>query len=303
MQDFKNHATRQPLDKKYQKKIVPNAKGKFRAAAPRPSPSPRRVRERSSGAFFNFWTPHMFVESGYKWVLGIVTFGCTLWLLVGVVGQSFSFFQQPPPHQMYLNGYRTLSPASIYETIGMGSDVKFNEISPYQMANRLNQHPKVAQAQIRRLFPDFLAISLKERQPYIFLHTKGFYYLLDESFYPIEKAAVFENFDHPIFTGIAPSQVQLGVPVSSSALEKGAQFFDAMRQSSLDWKNIAELDVGDAFNLKVRLRHPAVLVQLGQGDYLEKMQTYEKIVTRLQQSGKPFHSVDLRYKNKAIVQL
>ena len=304
MEDFKNRAMRHPfVGKARPRKLdIQYEKGKLKVFAKRP-PQPSRKQTRPPSAVVHLATPRSFLQSGYKIVLGMATFGCAVWLLVGVMVQSVSFFQQLPPHQFYLKGYITLSPSRIYDAIGFRFDQKFNEINTHEVANRLNQHPKIAQVQIRRLFPDFLAISLKERHPHIFLKTAGFYYSVDEFFYPIEKTAIFENFDLPVFTGIDPSQIQLGRPIASNALQNAADFFDSIRQSSLDWKNIAELDVGDPLNLKIKLRTPAVLVQLGQGNFLEKMQTYEKIVTQLQQSGKPFHSVDLRYENKAIVQL
>lgn len=306
MQDFKDRARKRQHIAPRQKKlnIQYKPKGKLRISSQRKHryTYPRTVQGTRFSPSFSVASPKDFIYSWYKPFLGLGTFALVCWILIGLIWQSFSFFQYPQPHQLHIEGYAALSPPTIYDLTGISATKSFAEVDTYQVANNLKQHPRIEQVQIRKLFPNFLSIALKERRPYAYLRAEEAYYLIDLTLHPIQKVPASEASPHPVLTGLAQAEVQLGKPIVSMALQKGTQFLDMIRNSSMDWSNLAELNVEDPLNLKIKLRQPPVLFQLGQGSYLEKMKTYEKIAAQLQQANKPLHSIDLRYKNKAIVQ-
>ena len=308
MQDLKNHASKRQTSfksrqKKYnikygKKNLSVSSQGKQNS--PPSQPSPFKQQSPLSGLKSPFAIATYLIRSWYKTLLGLGTLVFLLWLLTGIILLSNSYSQQPLD-QIYMEGYSFLTPTRIYQTTGIDANTRFSDIDVYATSNRLNHHPMVEQAQIRKLFPGHLSISLIERRPYAHIKVVDTYYLIDRQFYPLQKVPAGQAKQHPVLTGIKVQSVQLGEPLLSPALEKGIQLIELIRESGIHWNDIAELDVSERLNLKLKLRSHPLVIQLGQDNYLEKIQTFEKIYSQLLQADKPISSIDLRYKNKAIV--
>ncbi len=309
MQDFKNHASKRETslrlrpkkyDIQYGKKklrISPQSKQNFR---PIPASRFKRKSPVSRPRSLSFDTTFL-INSWAKILIGLGTMFFLIWLLTGIILLSISYSQQPF-HQIHMKGYSFLTPTRIYQITGIDPNSNFGEIDIYKVAQRLNQHPVIAQAQIRKLLPDHLSISLQERRPYAHLKMGDTYYLIDRKQHPLQIIPAAYAKQHPILTGIENVSVQLGKPILSPSLEKGIQLLDSLRESGIAGHDIAKLDISDPLNLKVKLRSPSLVLQLGQDHFSEKLKTFEKIYPQLPQSRSPLRSIDLRYKNKAIIQ-
>ena len=304
MEDLKDHvrkrrATIRPPHLKYNihygKKLGITHKEKSRHYATRPLLLQKII---IPGHLYTL--PINLIRSWHKKIIGFATLVFLLWMLSGIIWLYPSFLRQSSI-QIHLQGHTTLTPANVYQIAGIDSHLEFHQIDAYQMVSQLNQHPLIKQALVRKLFPDTIFIFIKERRPYAYLKAEDAYYLIDEQLHPIQ--IVSTSLPQPSFalTGIEKDAIHLGQPIVSAGLEQGRELLNLMRESALPWDQFAELDVADPLNLKLKLRDPPLLVQLGHKNYLEKIRTFEKIYSQLQQSGKPLSSIDLRYQNKAIV--
>ncbi len=239
--------------------------------------------------------------SSLRIFFGLTSFLFLLFVLLGITLKSYDHFQHSP-NQIHIEGASLLSAVEIYEIMGITPDMKLNEIDTFLISNRLNRHPAIKQAEIRQIFPDQLYILLKERRPYGYLKTGKQYYLIDHERYPIRHIPAGQVGNQLIITGVEKELVQLGKPIPSAALEKGMQLLELMQTSNFDLGKIAVVDVSDILNIKLKLQTTNSIVQLGQGDYLEKIKRFQTIYPQLLQQHQQLHSIDLRYQNKAIVQ-
>jgi len=308
MQDFKNHASKRQTslqlrpkkyDIQYGKKklrISPRNKQNFRPIQVSPFKRKSSVSRPKSLSFDSTFL----INAWYKILIGLGIMLFLIWLLTGIILLSISYAQQPF-HHIHMKGYSFLTPMHIYQITGMDPHSNFGEIDSYEVAHRLNQHPVIEQAQIRKLLPDHVSIALQERRPYAHIKIGEMYYLIDRKHHPLQTIPEADAKQHPIFVGIEEVPVQLGKPILSPALEQGIQLLDLLRKSGIAWPDIAELDISDRLNLKVKLRAPSLVIQLGQDHFLEKLKTFKKIYPQLPQSQSSLRSIDLRYKNKVII--
>ena len=244
--------------------------------------------------------PTTLLQSWHKTIIGLAIFIFLMWILTGIIWLGLAFFQLPPT-QIHMEGNTSLTAEKIYQIAGIDSQLKFHQIDANETVNQLNQHPLIKHAHVRKLFPNTLSILLKELRPYAYLKVEESYYIIDEQLHPIQRISPTQLPPSFALTGIKKDAIHLGRAIASTGLQQGRELINLMRASQLPWDQFAELDVADPLNLKLKLRNPPLLVQLGHENYLEKIKTLEKVYTQLQHSEKPISSIDLRYQNRAIV--
>ncbi|MBF0280264.1 MAG: cell division protein FtsQ/DivIB [SAR324 cluster bacterium] len=309
MQDFKNHASKrqttlQQRQKKYdirysKRKLTVSPQGKpnfhpAQTALLKPGSSISRLKNISLN-------PSFLLASWNRILIGLGLLVFLLWILTGIIFLGISYTKKPL-RQFDINGYSLLTPSSIYQMTAIAPDTRFGDIDAYSVSEILNQHPMIEQVQTRKLLPGYMSIALKERRPYAHVQILDSYYLIDRQFHPLQKIPDFAAKEHLVLTGIQSKPVSLGQPILSPALRKGLNLLDLLNEMQIDWKDIAELDLADPLNYKLKLRSPPSVVQLGQDRLPEKLNTFKRIYSQLIQNKSSIRSIDLRYKNKAIVQ-
>ncbi len=305
MEDLKNHIGKRqnPIRPRYKKFNIQFAKGKLRIfpdGKPQLYVARRLIWEKIRFPRYLYSMPFTLLQSWHKAIIGLATFIFLLWILTGIVWLGLADFRRPPA-QIHINGHSALTTEDVYQIAGIDSNLKFYQIDANEVIKRMNQHPFIEQAYVRKLIPNTLFIILNERRPYVFLKIEDSYYLIDEQLYPIKKISASQPIPSFTLTGIKREEINLGQSIVSMGLQQGRELLNLVRASQLPLDQFAELDVADPLNLKLKLRNPPLLIQLGHDDYLEKIKTFERVYPHLQQSKKSLKSIDLRYQNRAIV--
>ena len=305
MEDLKNHIGKRqnPIRPRDEKLNIQFAKGKLRIypnGPPRLYVARRLIWKKIQFPSSLISMPFTLLHSWHKAIIGLTTFIFLLWILTGIVWLGLADFRRPPA-QIHINGHSALTTEDIYRIAGIDSNLKFYQIDANEVVDRLNQHPFIEEAYVRKLIPNSLFFVLSERRPYVFLKIEDSYYLIDEQLHPIQKNSTSQPKPSFVITGIKREAINLGQPIVSVGLQQGRELFNLLRASPLPLDQFAELDVADPLNLKLKLRNPPLIIQLGHDDYLEKIKTFESVYPHLRQSKKSLRSIDLRYQNRAIV--
>jgi POTRA domain-containing FtsQ-type protein len=125
-----------------------------------------------------------------------------------------------------VQGGERLDSAQVRVWLGMVEGSSIWDASPGDLEAKLESHPAIARARVRRLFPDRILVTVKEREPRAILRTDSGAFFVDRAGVVLGEAAL-EGGDLPILTlsAIAPGEARDDVHASAppaKAAGKGA---------------------------------------------------------------------------------
>lgn len=167
---------------------------------------------------------------------------------------------------------------------------------------RVEQHPFVDTASVRRVPPDGLEIEVRERRPRALVALDGVLYLVDERGAPQKRAMPGDGLDLPVITGIGADAF---AGTFTGGEESGGAVLPAPDALGVALRVLASHEAAGApggalaeVRMETAERPVAVLadgtrVVLGEGDYDEKMARLSRVMEALSRQGKGAERVRL----------
>jgi cell division protein FtsQ len=160
----------------------------------------------------------------------------------------------------------------------------------------------VESAAVARAWPNRLRITIAERVPVGFLRAASGLYLVDRHGVVMERPAR-ATFNFPVITGFgerdSPEQRQQRMRLYLAMIE---DLDSDGAQHSLD---ISEADLSDPEDARIivpgRDASEAILVHLGNTNFLSRYQTYLAHIRQWRQQFEKIQSIDLRYERQVVV--
>lgn len=185
--------------------------------------------------------------------------GALLWMSLGAVVGGAALWESPL-HTVTLSGATALSVEDVVAMTGLSPEVKLSAIDPYALGRQIASHPMVAKADVRRVFPGELIITVQQRLPrYRAQDTNGVEVLLDETLMVLEKQSgkqanpnPAERPALPLVTGIGKSGETNNV-LEDPALHRGLAALRRMKAMGFEDYGQIVVDAGHPFLLQVRL--------------------------------------------------
>jgi POTRA domain, FtsQ-type len=86
------------------------------------------------------------------------------WLLAGLLSGAVALWRAPLG-EVALTGNRVVPGAAVVQLAGLEAGLRMNALDPYELARRIDAHPRILSSDVRRLYPGRLAVRLREREP------------------------------------------------------------------------------------------------------------------------------------------
>jgi cell division protein FtsQ len=199
-----------------------------------------------------------------------------------------------------ITGLNKITRSQAMEVLGgdIGRNVFFIPLD--QRKKQLEEIAWIESANVMRLLPNRISVEIHERTPVAFAQIGGRIQLVDAHGVIMELPRK-AHYSFPVVLGLRDSD-----PLST----RGAQMkLYSHLVSELDAgdarysKDLSEVDLGDPENVKVTVADPAgaVLVHLGNDQFLERFRVYLSHVGEWRQQFQKLESVDLRYDGQIIV--
>jgi cell division protein FtsQ len=193
---------------------------------------------------------------------------------------------------------RYLSEAAVVAWLDIAPGVSVWDVAPSRARARLEAHPFVARAAVRREFPDRLRIEVHERRPEATV-------LLDRLYYLDRTGTVFgplddhQGRDYPVITG-----VEENAPVGRRAvfLRRLARLARLCARRGC-FGGVSELHLHPELGVVLNPSAPRVSVVLGWGSWAEKIERAERALERWSDGDGRMASVDLRFRNQVVVKV
>lgn len=200
-------------------------------------------------------------------------------------------------HEVRVMGLSRATEAQIRHLAGLGEGEPLVGLDLTAAEARVEQHPWVAAATLRRIFPDTVVIQVEERQVRALVMLERLY-LVDTTGEPFRLAAP-PDLDHPLLTGLSQELVREHPDVARRILRDGLGWLEALNgHAGLQDAHISEVRFDAVTGYTVTLRNGGE-VRLGFRDHaiLERL---DRLAAEGLDLSRP-HRVDLTYDTLAVV--
>jgi cell division protein FtsQ len=201
-----------------------------------------------------------------------------------------------------VEGIANVPYAQVLEVFGadIGRNIFFVPLA--ERKKQLEEIPWVESAAVMRLLPNHLKVQVRERTPVAFVRISSKVLLIDPSGVLLElPARSSKKYSFPLITGMQESE-----PLSTRAarMKIYSRLVDALDAGGAGYSRyISEVELSDPEDVKLTVSDPdgAVLVHLGDEQFLDRYRTYLAHVQEWRQQFGKVESVDLRYDRQVIV--
>jgi cell division protein FtsQ len=167
---------------------------------------------------------------------------------------------------------------------------------------RLLSSPWVRDAALRRSLPATVDVVVSERQPIgIGRINGGDMYLVDERGVIIDQyGPQYADLDLPIIDGLAAVN-QDGSLTDERRADLAARLMTALRAKPQVARRVSQIDVADLHNAAVILGGDPAVIQLGEDQFLQRLQAYLELAPALRERVADIDYVDLRFDDRIYV--
>jgi cell division septal protein FtsQ len=165
---------------------------------------------------------------------------------------------------------------------------------------RLLASPWVRDAALRRSLPSTIEVSVLERQPIGIGRMAGEMYLVDERGVVIDRyGPQYADLDLPIIDGL--SAPPGGGMTDAGRAELAARVIAALRSKPDIARRLSQIDVNDAHNATVIFAGDPAVIELGEDQFLQRIQSYLELAPALRERVPDIEYVDLRFDERIYV--
>jgi len=167
---------------------------------------------------------------------------------------------------------------------------------------RLLSSPWVRDAALRRSLPATVDVVVSERQPIgIGRINGGDMYLVDERGVIIDQyGPQYADLDLPIIDGLAAVNHD-GSLTDERRADLAARLMTALRAKPQVARRVSQIDVADLHNVAVILTGDPAVIQLGEDQFLPRLQGYLELAPTLRERVADIDYVDLRFDDRIYV--
>ena len=190
-------------------------------------------------------------------------------------------------HDIEISGCVVTNPKTLRKFAGLSYEMNMLTLQPGAVKERLEMHPWINKAKIRRIWPDGLLISVKEYQPRALVvqeDEKGFQYIDSRGtlFAPVVSG---QDLDFPVITGLDAFATELE---KKQLLAAAATFLRLASQNnpSLPAQNISEIHFTTEGELIAYLVEHPFPMYMGKGSIEKKFSQLHRVLKVLYEKKK-----------------
>ena len=166
---------------------------------------------------------------------------------------------------------------------------------------RLLASPWVRDAALRRSLPSTVEVAILERRPIGVGRLNGDMFLVDDRGVVIDQyGPQYADLDLPIIDGLAAVN-QDGSLTDERRADLAARLMMALRAKPQVARRVSQIDVADLHNAAVILTGDPAVIQLGEDQFLPRLQGYLELAPALRERVADIDYVDLRFDDRIYV--
>lgn len=187
--------------------------------------------------------------------------------------------------EIALEGHVRLSEAQILATAGLARGQNVFDVAPEEVVRRLEAHPWIAEASVRRRLPGTYTIEVRERRA-VALLALGDVFLVSDDGAVFKRVEDDDPIDLPVITGVDRDRFTRDRGFRTSVLLEVVALLHDYRGAGL-WRRepIGELHVERDDGLSLYVGADATYVRLGHGPFRAKLRRLRTVLDELGERG------------------
>jgi cell division septal protein FtsQ len=162
--------------------------------------------------------------------------------------------------------------------------------------------PWVRDAALRRSLPSTVEVVVSERQPIGVGRINSDMYLVDERGVVIDQyGPQYADLDLPIIDGLSAAPGDSGAMTDEGRADLAARVIAALKAKPSVARRLSQVDVSDLHNASVILSGDPAMIQLGEDQFLARLQSYLDLAPTLRERVADIDYVDLRFDDRIYV--
>jgi cell division protein FtsQ len=201
-----------------------------------------------------------------------------------------------------VRGNERLSKGEVIAVLGglRGQNIVFADLDLWR--KRLLASPWVRDAALHRSLPSTIEVVVSERQPIGIGRISSEMYLVDERGVIIDQyGPQYADLDLPIIDGLSASGPGGGSMTDEGRADLAARVIAAVKSKPAIARRLSQVDVSDLHNASVILSGDPAIVQLGEDQFLQRLQSYLDLAPTLRERVADIDYVDLRFDDRIYV--
>ena len=167
---------------------------------------------------------------------------------------------------------------------------------------RLMASPWVRDASLRRSLPSTIDVVVSERLPIGIGRIHADLYLVDERGVIIDQyGPQYADLDLPIIDGLSAAPDGGGSLTDEGRADLAARVIAAVKAKPAVARRLSQVDVSDLHNASVILSDDPAMIQLGEDQFLARLQAYLDLAPTLRERVADIDYVDLRFDDRIYV--
>jgi cell division protein FtsQ len=167
---------------------------------------------------------------------------------------------------------------------------------------RLMTSPWVRDASLRRSLPSTIDVVVSERLPIGIGRIHADLYLVDERGVVIDEyGPQYADLDLPIIDGLSAAPDGGGSLTDEGRADLAARVIASVKAKPSVARRLSQVDVSDLHNASVILSDDPAVIQLGEDQFLARLQAYLDLAPTLRQRVADIDYVDLRFDDRIYV--
>ena len=204
--------------------------------------------------------------------------------------------------RIVVRGNERLSKGEVLAVLSglQGENLMWTNLDGWRM--RLLSSPWVRDAAMRRSLPSTIEVAISERQPIGIGRINGEMYLVDERGVIIDQyGPQYADLDLPIIDGLTVASGGGGSLTDEARAELAARLIASLKAQPQLARRLSQVDVADLHNASVILDGDPAVIQLGEDQFLARLQSYLDLSSTLRERVADIDYVDLRFDDRIYV--
>lgn len=190
---------------------------------------------------------------------------------------------------------------TLLESADVRAGMSLWRVDPEALAARLEAHPWIRRASVRREFPRRLVVDLAEREPAAILFLDQLYYV-DSTGIAFVRVGERDPLDLPFVTGIEAAIVADERPFARHAIRQALRLLRSMQGAGLPFR-ISEVHIERERGITVFPVEPRVALTFGWSGFGTKLGRLGRVLQDFQGRESQIREIDLTMGTAAVVRL
>lgn len=196
---------------------------------------------------------------------------------------------------------KQVRPGALLESVDLRPGLSLWRIDPVELATRLEGHPWIRRATVRREFPRRLVVDVVERKPAAILYLDQLYYV-DSTGLAFVRVGERDPLDLPFVTGVEAAILADERPFARHAIRQALRVLELMQATGLPFR-VSEVHIEREQGVTVFPIEPRVALTFGWSGFKTKLTRLERVLQDFRGRESQIREIDLTMGAAAVVRL